>query len=73
LTAETLSISRARVRLLDQYLLPCPGCARPGAAHVDNEPDGTRVLVRFVCPNACEITSSDVLALIHDPAASLSA
>lgn len=59
---ETLPITRAQVRLLDQYLVACPGCAKPGAAHVDRQPDGTPVLIRFVCPNSCQVAGGDVLA-----------
>jgi hypothetical protein len=59
----TVSIAHARTgrRLLMQYLIDCPGCRKQGAAHVDRGPAGNRVLVRFVCPDACPVAVDDVL------------
>jgi hypothetical protein len=52
----------AASRLLEQYLIACPGCEQPAAVHVDNGGDDQPVLVRIVCPNACRVGEEDVLA-----------
>jgi hypothetical protein len=60
---------------LEQYLLSCPACAKPGAAHVDwGESDvADPVLVRFVCPDGCPVDAATVLALIEEPPSALTA
>jgi hypothetical protein len=69
LTVDVLgpALARAKDRLLSQYLLVCPGCAQPSAAHVDRtgaQPTGEPVLVRFVCPLGCAVSDAAVLALL---------
>jgi hypothetical protein len=56
-----LAQSRASGPLLAQYLIICPSCAEPAAAHVD-EREFDPVLVRLVCPNGCDVDSSAVFA-----------
>jgi hypothetical protein len=46
--------------LLGQFLVPCPGCGRPGAAHVD-ESGPVPTLVRFICPVACVVPAAMVI------------
>lgn len=48
-------------RLLAQYLVRCPGCDKPAAAHLDESQPGTPVLVRLVCPDACRVDKASVL------------
>jgi hypothetical protein len=70
------ALARAEDRLLSQYLLACPGCAQPSAAHVDRRGDLTTsapVLVRFVCPVGCAVTDAAVLALLPIESIGLSA
>ena len=58
------ALARADRRRLEQYLIPCPGCGKPAAAHVDlnDLPSGARpVLVRLVCPDACVVAAEEVL------------
>jgi hypothetical protein len=59
-TLDSLSSARARAdhALLEQYLLVCPGCRKPAAAHVD--PAGP-TLVRLVCPDSCVVAADAVL------------
>ena len=59
-----LAHARASGEFLDQYLVNCPACAKPAAAHVGRADDGERVLVRFVCPNSCDVVATDVLAAL---------
>ena len=63
---EPLFVAQARAtqRLLDQYLVTCPGCARPSALHVDGGVGSTARVVRFVCPNACPVTVDAALACL---------
>jgi hypothetical protein len=60
---------------LEQYLLTCPACAEPGAAHVDwGESDlADPVLIRFVCLDGCPVDAATVLALIEEPPSALTA
>jgi hypothetical protein len=57
-----LAHARASGEFLDQYLVDCPVCAKPAAAHVGRAEDGQRVLVRFVCVDSCDVLAADVLA-----------
>lgn len=54
----------AGTRLLSQYVVKCPRCAKPAAAHVDQNDVGEQLLVRFVCPDSCVVAASEVLSLI---------
>jgi hypothetical protein len=61
------ALARAERRLLDQYLITCPGCGQPAAAHVDANdlpPGGRPTLVRLVCPESCPVTEAQVLDLL---------
>jgi hypothetical protein len=60
---------------LEQYLLTCPACAKPGAAHVDRGQSDLAdpVLIRFVCPDGCPVDAATVLALIEEPTSALTA
>ena len=60
--SKALPLSAARPPLLDQYLLACPICAKPGAAHVGHDAEGFPMLVRFVCPTSCTVAAEAVLA-----------
>jgi hypothetical protein len=73
MSAETMPLPLARGRLLDQYLVACPGCAKPAAAHVGQHPDGTPMLVRLVCPVGCAVAADDVLAALSPVEVSLTA
>ena len=66
MNVESLPVAQARAsqRLLAQYLVTCPSCRKSSAAHVDRDGGGTRVLVRFVCPEACPVSDDVVLALL---------
>lgn len=66
MTAESLPRLQARAGqpLLAQYLVTCPTCRKPSAAHVDRDGYGERVLVRFVCPDACPVSDAAVLAVL---------
>jgi len=80
---ETLAPVRARAasRLLEQYLISCPGCGKPAAVHVDRhdelagdveaEDDGPvrPTVVRIVCPDGCAVADADVLASLPVQAA----
>jgi hypothetical protein len=58
----TLSpLIRPDTAVLAQYLVMCPGCRQPAAAHVDTSAD-LPVLVRFVCPEACVVDEGAVLS-----------
>jgi hypothetical protein len=57
LTALT-ALARPRSRLLAQYLMTCPSCDKPAAAHVDTD---AMELVRFVCPDSCALDAAVVL------------
>ena len=46
--------------LLSQHLLTCPACRKPAAAHVDVSAPSA-VLVRFVCPEGCEVDGEAIL------------
>jgi hypothetical protein len=59
-----LAHARAGGEFLDQYLISCPVCAKPAAAHVGWTADGHRTLVRFVCLDSCAVAASDVLACL---------
>jgi hypothetical protein len=48
-------------RLLAQYLVRCPLCDKPAAAHLDESNPKTPVLVRLVCPDACRVDEHSVL------------
>lgn len=63
MSVEALSLAQARAghRLLLQYLVPCPGCGKSGAAHADEDAAGVRTLIRFVCPEACAVGAAEVL------------
>ena len=63
MTVESVPLAHARAggEFLDQYLVSCPACAKPGAAHVGWAADGSPVLVRFVCPDSCAVAANDVL------------
>jgi hypothetical protein len=62
---DSLARARASGRLLSQYLLTCPGCSRPSAAHVEwlDASESSGRVVRFVCPEGCPVTGAEVLAL----------
>jgi len=66
---ETLAPARARAasRLLEQYLIRCPGCGLPAAVHVDLAEADAPTLVRVVCPERCELADDVVLALVPVP------
>jgi len=51
-------LARQRSRLLAQYLMTCPSCAKAATAHVDTD---AVVLVRFVCPDSCAVDANVVL------------
>ena len=74
-TIESLPLAHARVaqRLLSQYLVRCPGCAKPAAAHVDLNPGIQARLVRFVCPSSCVVEAATILAALPGAEVSLSA
>ena len=57
-----LAHARASGEFLDQFVLPCPVCSSPGAAHVGRTADGEPVLVRFVCVDSCDVVAGAVLA-----------
>lgn len=65
--------AQAQHRLLEQYLLACPGCGKSSIAHVGRAPDGAPFLVRFVCPEACAVDDAGVLAAVTTDAAPMSA
>jgi hypothetical protein len=69
---DSLALARASDHLLSQYLIICPGCSKPAAAHVDRAGAAPR-LVRFVCPDGCAVAGTDVLALVPPQAAGLTA
>lgn len=48
-------------RLLAQYLVRCPLCDKPAAAHLDESNPKSPVLVRLVCPDACRVDELSVL------------
>ena len=48
-------------RLLAQYLVHCPRCDKPAAAHLDESNPKAPVLVRLVCPDACRVDEPSVL------------
>jgi hypothetical protein len=58
-------LARPGSRTLAQYLISCPKCQKPAAAHVDGAPSRP-VLVRFVCPDACAVETVSVLACLPD-------
>lgn len=66
MTAESLPRLQACAGqpLLAQYMITCPTCRKPSAAHVDRDDCGERVLVRFVCPDACTVSEAAVLAVL---------
>jgi hypothetical protein len=66
MTIESLPLAQARAadQLLSQYLVCCPGCAKPAAVHVDARPGGEVQLARFVCPESCAVDDAVVLALL---------
>jgi hypothetical protein len=68
LSVESLPLAQARAaqRPLDQYLVSCPGCARPSALHLDATTGGAPRVVRFVCPNACPLDADAVLACLTE-------
>jgi hypothetical protein len=65
----------ANDRLLDQYLLTCPSCVKPAAAHVAPalDPVSGPTLVRFVCPDSCAVDDAAVLAQLAEARLDLSA
>ena len=65
--------AQARHRLLEQYLLACPDCAKSSVAHVGRTEAGAPFLVRFVCPDACHVEHADILAIVVSDAVQLSA
>lgn len=70
------ALARAERRLLDQYLIDCPGCHRPAAVHVDGNdvPSGGRPrLVRLVCPQSCSVAEEDALSQLSVGEVTLSA
>jgi lysyl-tRNA synthetase class I len=69
---DSLALARASDHLLSQYLLICPSCGKPSAAHVEWA-DAAPHLVRFVCPDGCAVPGADVLALVPPQAAGLTA
>jgi hypothetical protein len=64
MVVESVPLAHARAggEFLDQYVLPCPACTRPGAAHVGRTADGEPLLVRFVCVDSCAVLADEVLA-----------
>lgn len=73
-TVDPLAVAQASAdnRLLAQYLLQCPGCGRPAVAHID-ESFVRPALVRLVCPMACVVDATAVLALFPQADSRLSA
>jgi len=64
MNVESLPLAQARAgnELLVQYLVSCPACGKPAAVHADRDAAGALVLVRFVCPESCPVSETDVLA-----------
>jgi hypothetical protein len=63
---ESLPLAHARAaqQVLSQYLVRCPACGKPGAAHVEINRGPQVRLVRFVCPDGCPIDVASVLAAL---------
>jgi hypothetical protein len=68
MAVESVPLAHARAggEFLDQYLITCPACAQPGAAHVARTPDGQPEVVRFVCVDSCLVDAEDVLARLPE-------
>jgi hypothetical protein len=68
MVVESIPLAHARAggEFLDQFLIPCPACAKPGAAHVGWTSEGQRELVRFVCLDSCAVQDVDVLAALPE-------